>query len=73
MEIVALSQVDTLDPDERKKKIASLKRAAGRAPILLSAVTREGVEETLRALMSVVEEARNASGDVAPSDARWTK
>lgn len=73
MEIVALSQVDTLDPDERKKKIASLKRAAGRAPILLSAVTREGVEETLRALISVVEEARQASGDVAPSDARWTK
>jgi GTP-binding protein len=46
IEIVALSQVDTLDPDERKKKVASLKRAAGRAPILLSAVTREGVEET---------------------------
>lgn len=73
IEIVALSQVDTLDPDERKKKVASLKRAAGRAPILLSAVTREGVEETLRALMSVVEEARQASGEVAPSDARWTK
>ncbi|GAA2834734.1 GTP-binding protein [Aminobacter aminovorans] len=73
IEIVALSQVDTLDPDERKKKVASLKRAAGRAPILLSAVTREGVEETLRSLMSVVEEARQASGEVAPSDARWTK
>ena len=73
IEIVALSQVDTLDPDERKKKVASLKRAAGRAPILLSAVTREGVEETLRSLMSVVAEARQASGEVAPSDARWTK
>ncbi|MCA0278918.1 MAG: GTPase ObgE [Proteobacteria bacterium] len=73
IEIVALSQVDTLDPDARKKKVASLKRAAGRAPILLSAVTREGIEETLRALMSIVEEARQASGDVAPSDARWTK
>ncbi|WP_378947255.1 GTPase ObgE [Mesorhizobium sp. ANAO-SY3R2] len=73
IEIVALSQVDTLDADERKKKAASLKRAAGRAPIMLSAVTREGVEETLRALMSVVEEARQLSGDVAPADARWTK
>ncbi|MDR7221419.1 GTPase ObgE [Aminobacter aminovorans] len=73
IEIVALSQVDTLDLDTRKKKVASLKRAAGRAPILLSAVTREGVEETLRALMSVVEEARLASGEVAPSDSRWTK
>jgi GTP-binding protein len=68
-EIVALSQVDTLDADARKKKAAALKRAAGRAPILLSAATREGVEETLRALMRVVEEAR---GDEAPArDDRW--
>ena len=35
VEIVALSQVDTLDADARKKKVASLKRAAGRAPMLL--------------------------------------
>src|SRR3990170_4090736 len=32
-EIVALSQVDTIDADTRKKKTASLKRAAGRAPV----------------------------------------
>ena len=32
LEIVALSQVDTLDADARKKA-AALKRAAGRAPI----------------------------------------
>lgn len=59
-EIVALSQVDTLDPDARKKKVASLKRAAGRAPILLSAATGEGVQEALRALMDEIEAARNA-------------
>ncbi|MCO5064567.1 MAG: GTPase ObgE [Rhizobiaceae bacterium] len=59
-EIVALSQVDTLDADARKKKVASLKRAAGRAPILLSAVTGEGVQETLRALMTEIEAARTA-------------
>ena len=70
-EIVALSQVDTLDPDARKKKAASLKRAAGRAPILLSAVTREGVEEALRALIGVVEEARGVDADAAVDDARW--
>ncbi len=57
-EIVALSQVDTLDTEERKKKTASLKRACGKAPLLLSAVTGEGVEAVLRALISVVEEAR---------------
>ncbi len=71
-EIVALSQVDTLDADARKKKLAALKRAAGRAPIALSAATGEGVEETLRALISVVEQARNAEAPVENDD-RWTK
>ncbi|WFP77630.1 GTPase ObgE [Mesorhizobium sp. WSM4906] len=68
-EIVALSQVDILDADARKKKAASLKRAAGRAPMLLSAVTGEGVEAVLRALMTVVAEARDAVP--APVDTRW--
>jgi GTP-binding protein len=70
-EIVALSQVDTLDAGARKKKLAALKKAAGRAPLLLSAVTGEGVEAVLRALISVVEEAR--SGGVPVHDDRWAK
>ncbi|RWP63442.1 GTPase ObgE [Mesorhizobium sp.] len=69
VEIVALSQVDTLDADARKNKVASLKRAAGRAPMLLSAVTGEGVEAVLRALMTVVAEAREAVA--APVETRW--
>jgi len=71
-EIVALSQADTLDADARKKKLAALKRAAGRTPIALSAATGEGVEETLRALISVVEQARKAEAPVEEDD-RWTK
>ena len=70
-EILALSQVDTLDADTRKKKAAALKRAAGRAPILLSAATGEGVEETLRALMRVIEEARAEETPV--TDDRWER
>src|SRR5690606_30956780 len=38
-EIVALSQIDTIDPDTRKKKLAALKRACGKTPIALSAVS----------------------------------
>jgi len=68
VEIVALSQVDILDAGERRKKAASLKRAAGRTPLLLSAVTGEGVETVLRALITVVEEAREPA---APADTRW--
>ena len=69
VEIVALSQIDILDADQRKKKTASLKRAAGRAPMLVSAVTGEGVEAVLRALMAVVAESRDAVP--APVDTRW--
>ncbi|MER2535260.1 MAG: GTPase ObgE [Rhizobiaceae bacterium] len=60
-EIVALSQVDTLDAEARKKKVQSLRRAAGRAPLLLSAVSGEGVETALRALMSEIEAAQGSS------------
>ncbi|MER9213104.1 GTPase ObgE [Mesorhizobium sp. M0663] len=69
VEIVALSQVDILDADARKKKTASLKRAAGRAPMLLSAVTGEGIEAVLRALIAVVADAREAVA--APVETRW--
>ncbi len=70
-EIVALSQADTLDTETRRKKLASLKRAAGRTPLVLSAVSGEGVEEALRALMGIVEEARASEAPV--EDTRWVK
>jgi len=61
-EIVALSQADTLDAAERKKKLASLKRAAGGTPLVLSAATGEGVQQALRDLMSEIAAAREAEG-----------
>ena len=70
-EVVVLSPVDTLDADTRKKKAASLKRAAGHAPIMMSAVSREGVEVVLRALMSHVDEAKGAE-EPPPPDDRWS-
>ena len=69
-EIVALSQADTLDAATRKKKVAALKRAAGRAPLVLSSVTGEGVEAVLRALMTEIQGAREA-GTPAVLDVRW--
>jgi GTP-binding protein len=69
-EIVALSQADTLDPDARKKKVAALKRAAGRTPLVISAVSREGIEAALRALMMEVQEAREMEAPTV-SDPRW--
>jgi GTP-binding protein len=69
-EIVALSQADTLDADTRKKKVAALKRAAGRPPLVLSSVTGEGVEAVLRALMTEIQGAREAGTPAVP-DVRW--
>jgi len=71
-EIVALSQVDLLDADARKKKLAALKRACGGSPIALSAATGEGVQDVLRALAAVIEEARKAENPEKP-DERWVK
>ena len=57
-EIVALSMVDILQPEDRKNKLAALKKASGRAPLELSSVSREGIDETLRLMMKHVESAR---------------
>ncbi|PWL16774.1 GTPase ObgE [Falsochrobactrum shanghaiense] len=57
-EIVALSQIDTLDPDARKAKAKALKKACGREPLLLSAVSHEGLNDALRQLASIIDESR---------------
>jgi GTP-binding protein len=57
-EIVALSKADALAPALRKEQLARLKRAAKRTPLVLSAVSREGVEAALRALLAVIGEVK---------------
>jgi GTP-binding protein len=58
VEIVALSQTDTVDAKERDRKLKALSKAAGKPAIALSAATRDGVDTVLRALMETVEEGR---------------
>jgi GTPase len=60
IEIVALSKVDAVDADTLKQQKDRLKRAAKRAPLLLSAVSGAGVQDALRALLDVVTEAKAA-------------
>ena len=71
-EIVALSQADTLDDEARRTKLASLKKAAGTAPFVLSAVSGEGVEAVLRALIEKVQAAREEEAPSVP-DERWAR
>ena len=47
-EIVALSKADALTPEDRTKKAKALAKAAGRKPLVLSAVSGEGVEQALQ-------------------------
>ncbi|MCE1235564.1 MAG: GTPase ObgE [Hyphomicrobiales bacterium] len=56
-EIVALTKVDSLDPEERAAKAAALKKAARRVPLELSAPTGENVDKALRALRRAIDQA----------------
>ncbi|MCM2294347.1 GTPase ObgE [Allorhizobium sp. BGMRC 0089] len=58
-EIVALSQIDVLDPDSLKKKAKELQKACGKPVLMLSAITGTGMREALRALRDVIVEARD--------------
>ena len=68
-EIVALSKFDALTPEQIKEQTARLKRAAKKTPLVLSALSGEGVPEALRALLKVINETRSPGGNRALADA----
>ncbi|WP_375632262.1 MULTISPECIES: GTPase ObgE [unclassified Bartonella] len=57
-EIVALSQIDTLAHEEREAKREALQRAADQPVMMFSAVSREGLENVLRAGAHIIEISR---------------
>ena len=57
-EIVALSKTDALDAETLKAQMDRLKRACKKRPLLLSAVSGEGIEAALSSLLSVIDAAR---------------
>ena len=67
-EIVALSKADALDAETRKKQAARLKRAAGRAPLVLSAASGQGVAEALRAIQAQLDAADAPDAAEAPAE-----
>jgi GTPase len=69
-EIVALSKADALDPDTLKTQVQRLKRAAGRAPLVISAASKEGVEAALRTLLSIIDQTRAEDAPLKPQ-AEW--
>jgi len=55
-EVVALNKADALTPEQLKQQSARLKRAAGKTPLVVSAVTGAGVPDVLRALLRIIDE-----------------
>ncbi|HEY2179311.1 MAG TPA: GTPase ObgE [Caulobacteraceae bacterium] len=66
-EIVALNKIDALDSAARRKVAAAVKKVAGAAPLLVSAVSGEGVRPLLRATWRMVSPGKAA---VAAGDSR---
>jgi GTP-binding protein len=67
-EIVALSKIDALPEAERAKAAKKLAKAAGKKPLLLSAVSGEGVEAALRILTREIAAAGSADPNAVPAD-----
>src|SRR3974377_67649 len=57
-EIVALSKADALTTEQIKTQTAKLKKAAKNTPFVLSAHSKQGLPKALRALMKIINEAR---------------
>jgi GTPase len=70
-EIVALNKADALSADEIKRQVARLKRAAKKTPLVMSAVSGDGVPEVLRALLKVIDENRRSTAEPSAVDAAW--
>ena len=60
-EIVALSKSDALTNDAIKMQAGKLKKACKKTPLVLSAQSGDGVREALRALLKIIDKARDAA------------
>jgi GTP-binding protein len=71
VEIVALNKADAMTDEAIEQQVALLKRAAKKTPLVVSAVSGEGVPEVLRALLKVIDQARRAESEPSIADADW--
>ena len=65
-EVVALNKIDALDPTARRKVAAAVRKASGSAPLLVSAVSGEGVRPLLRAAFGRLAAGRTRVAAPAP-------
>lgn len=68
--LTVLNKIDALDEDERKERAAALEAVAG--PIMqMSGVSREGLQDVLRAMRRQIEAHRKAEKDAVTEPAPW--
>src|ERR1700690_612123 len=70
-EIVALNKADALTPGEIKRQVAALRRVIKKNPLVMSAVSGDGVAEVLGALHKGIDEARQEAPAPAAQDLAW--
>jgi len=70
-EIVALSKTDAMTPEAIKAQSAKLKKACNKTPLVLSAQSGEGVKEALRALLNIIDKARESAKETESKEAAW--
>jgi GTP-binding protein len=70
-EILALSKADAMSAEDIKQQTARLRRAAKKTPLVVSAVSGDGVAEVLRALLKFIEQARRGGVEEPVLDAAW--
>lgn len=70
-EIVALSKADALDAETLKTQKERLRRACGRTPLVLSAVSGQGMDVALRALLAEIDEMAVEARAEAEPVAEW--
>jgi GTP-binding protein len=70
-ELVALSKADALDEPTLKEQAARLKRAAKKTPLVISSASGQGVQDVLRGLLAVVDQARKPEALLTKEPAEW--
>src|SRR5271169_6032618 len=68
-EIIGLNKSDAMMPEQLKEQKARLKRAAKTTPLVISGATHQGLPEALRALVKVIDGAREEAEE--PREAAW--
>ena len=70
-EIVALSKIDTVDQASLQAQLQRLKRAAKQTPLRLSSASGTNLTETLRRILTMIDEARKAKMAQSDAVAEW--